>query len=736
MLLGVCAAFVAGLALLTYALGDRRDPGTTSEIALLLTFGLGALAQGQPGLALGVGVAAAVILAARDPLHRFVNTVLTAGELRDALLLGSAALIVLPLLPDRAVDPFGVLNPFTLWRLAVVLMSVNALGYVLQRAVGARYGLALAGFASGFVSSLATVAAMGQRARADEASLPGTVAGAAASSVATFIQVGVLIATISPTALLGLAAPLSLGLLVTVAYAIWCALRAARSHDTVHAPVGRAFDVVSALSFAGLVSLVSLVAGLVDRWAGPTAALATAAVAGFADGHASSASVVSLGVAGKLSSVQVLLGVSLALTTNTLMKVVVAFWRGPRLYARAVTLGLMLLLLALWAGTGAAFFFTMRLPESEHLPKAWKVHATCAERLCWGPGVRSGNGAVTACMETRIEIGDQPGTVFLPPHLIGRLWRRNMYHRMLIPLDGSPCSEQAAQVGLDLAKRLGTEVCLTYVAFVFSDESPETEAARTEVRLGETLLEHWAREAQTRHLRVQTQVERGFVPKEILKVTREQHCDLVVMGTHGRSGFERFLLGSVAESVARSSNVPLLLIRPHTTERRFEPWRRVLVAVDGGPSSSDTLRHGTEMARACGASVDVVYVVPDLSIALTVSGNPFVIGGDYDRLQRDQQAYGEAVLSAARQQVEASGVPLSAAETLSTGMASGRIGDVIVEAATARRADLIVMGAHGHGGIDEMLLGSVAERVTRLASVPVLLVRGEGAGGLPRAAET
>lgn len=311
-----------------------------------------------------------------------------------------------------------------------------------------------------------------------------------------------------------------------------------------------------------------------------------------------------------------------------------------------------------------------------------------------------------------------------------------MYHRMLIPLDGSPCSEQAAQVGLDLAERLGSEVYLTYVAFVFSDEAPETEAARTEVRLGETFLEHWAREVRSRHLQVQTQVKRGLVPREILKVTREQHCDLVVMGTHGRSGFERFLLGSVAESVARSSPVPLLLIRPHATESRPEPWRRVLVAVDGGPSSSDTLRHGTEMARACGASVDVVYVVPDLSTALTVSGTPFLIGSDYDRLQHDQQAYGEAVLAAARQQVEASGVPLVAAEALSPGMDTGRIGDVIVGAATTRRADLIVIGAHGHGGIDAVLLGSVAERVTRLASVPVLLVRGGGSGHPPRATAT
>jgi hypothetical protein len=124
--------------------------------------------------------------------------------------------------------------------------------------------------------------------------------------------------------------------------------------------VGRAFDAPSALRFAGLVSLVSLLAGLVDRWAGPTAAFAAAA--GFIDVHASSASVVSLGVA-KLSPAQVLLRVSLALTTNTLMKIVVASWRGSRSYARAVTLGLSLLLLALWADVGAAFVLHQAVAE-------------------------------------------------------------------------------------------------------------------------------------------------------------------------------------------------------------------------------------------------------------------------------------------------------------------------------------------------------------------------------------
>jgi uncharacterized membrane protein (DUF4010 family) len=94
-------------------------------------------------------------LAFRVQLHRFVRDRMTDQELLDALTFAIAAVVILPMAPNHAVDPFGLINPFTLWRLAVVAMALSFLGHVAQRLLGARYGLLVAGLAAGLVSSTA-----------------------------------------------------------------------------------------------------------------------------------------------------------------------------------------------------------------------------------------------------------------------------------------------------------------------------------------------------------------------------------------------------------------------------------------------------------------------------------------------------------------------------------------------------------------------------------------------------
>jgi uncharacterized membrane protein (DUF4010 family) len=129
----LAGAFTAAAALIGYALGDRRDPGLTSEVALVVTYVLGVLAQSKPVLALEVSVVVTALLAYRIQLHRLARDVLTERELLDGLTLAMAALVVWPLLPNRPIDPYGLINPFALWRLAVVLMGLGALGYIGQR---------------------------------------------------------------------------------------------------------------------------------------------------------------------------------------------------------------------------------------------------------------------------------------------------------------------------------------------------------------------------------------------------------------------------------------------------------------------------------------------------------------------------------------------------------------------------------------------------------------------------
>ena len=179
VLLAIAAAGVIGLTAVSYDRKRDDDPGLTTEIALVLTLALGGLAMREARLAAGLLVVVAILLAARAPLHRFVRDVLTEVELRDALILAAATLIVWPLLPDRYLGPLSAINPSKIWTIVILLMAIGAGGHIAVRALGARFGLPVSGFASGFASSAATIGAMGARAKANPDLTRPAAAGAA-----------------------------------------------------------------------------------------------------------------------------------------------------------------------------------------------------------------------------------------------------------------------------------------------------------------------------------------------------------------------------------------------------------------------------------------------------------------------------------------------------------------------------------------------------------------------------
>ena len=188
ILLAVTTAGAIILTALAYFRSRSDDPGLTSEIALILTVLLGGLSMRQPVLAAGVAVTLAALLASRTRLHHFVRSVLTERELTDGLIFAGATLVVLPLLPDQQIGPYGALNPRSIWIIVILVMAISAAGYILVRILGNRFGLAIAGLASGFISSVATIGAMGTRAKTTPAVLGAAVAGAVLSTVATIVQ--------------------------------------------------------------------------------------------------------------------------------------------------------------------------------------------------------------------------------------------------------------------------------------------------------------------------------------------------------------------------------------------------------------------------------------------------------------------------------------------------------------------------------------------------------------------
>jgi uncharacterized membrane protein (DUF4010 family) len=345
VLIAVGAVLIAALASIGYWRNRTRDPGVTTELALLVTYLLGVMAMEHPAVAAGGSVVVALLLASRNPLHKFSVNVLSATELRDGLVFAAAALILLPLLPNQPLAWTLGINPRRLWGLVVLFMALQAAGYVASRAAGARIGLALSGLATGFVSSTATIAALGARARERPALRTSCVAGALFSTVATVVLLGVVVLAVYPPALASLSPSLLTALAAAVAAAAMPLWRQ-RGTEPPAPPSGHAFNLAYAVGFAVILAGVSAVVSLVNtNWGGSAAATATA-LAGAFDVHAAATSALSLAADGKLKDVS--LPVLVAFSTNAFMKGIAAFVGGGPAYGARVVLGIIFTVAAAW----------------------------------------------------------------------------------------------------------------------------------------------------------------------------------------------------------------------------------------------------------------------------------------------------------------------------------------------------------------------------------------------------
>lgn len=350
-LLTTTTAAVAVLAALSYWRARAEpDAGLTTEIALVLSVLVGGLAIPAPSIAACVGVVVAILLAARTPLHHFVSQVLTTDEVRDALILAGASLVVLPLLPDRAMGPFQALNPHSIWIVVILVLGIGAAGHIAVRAFGARWGLPLAGLASGFISSTATIGAMAGRAAATPATLPAAVAGAVLSTVATIVQMAAVIAVTSLPTLRVMVAPLLCAGLVAAAYGAAFTLLALRRPAHDDPDPGQAFSLSTALTFAATLATILVASSALSARFGEVGAIAGAALAGLVDTHSAAISIATLVASGRMTPAEAVLPILAGLTTNTLTKLIFAFSGGRRDFAWRVAPGLLLVAAAAWLG--------------------------------------------------------------------------------------------------------------------------------------------------------------------------------------------------------------------------------------------------------------------------------------------------------------------------------------------------------------------------------------------------
>ena len=350
MLLVTVVAGILLLSALAYMRTAVKDPGLTTEFAVLVTVLLGALTLQEPLLAASLGVITTILLASRDVLHSALKDLLSEQEAHDALIFLATALVILPLAPNHAIDPFGAFNPRRILELVVLVMAMGSASYIGLRALGSRLGLALAGFVGGFISATATIGTMGQRAKRDPA-LAGTAACAAVvANVATVLLMVIVLLVTNIATCRALAKPMLLAGIAAGSYASILLLRSARTPVTHEPLAGRAFDLKLAVLFAAVVTGILFLCTFLNRSYGNRGLLIGAALSGLADTHATAISIASLVSAGKLTPQAAVFPILLGFATNTVVKAVVAFSVGSKRFALQLLPGLIALVLAAFLG--------------------------------------------------------------------------------------------------------------------------------------------------------------------------------------------------------------------------------------------------------------------------------------------------------------------------------------------------------------------------------------------------
>jgi len=211
----------------------------------------------------------------------------------------------------------------------------------------------------------------------------------------------------------------------------------------------------------------------------------------------------------------------------------------------------------------------------------------------------------------------------------------------------------------------------------------------------------------------------GAVGPALLEYTRQIGADMIVMSTHGRGGLDRLWLGSVADYLVRTAEVPVLLVRP-TKEERPAPTvvkpRQILVPLDGSPLAEAVLEPATELAKSLGAELLLVQVVKPVSI---VTDQPVLFAAGYDeQLTALWRTEAEDYLEDIAEDLRKQGV--RATSVAATGYS---VHETLLDLATPDSGAMIAIATHGRGGFRRLMVGSVADKLIRTAEVPVLVVR-------------
>lgn len=305
-----------------------------------------------------------------------------------------------------------------------------------------------------------------------------------------------------------------------------------------------------------------------------------------------------------------------------------------------------------------------------------------------------------------------------------------MLDKLLVALDGSKFGEHALPFAKAIAEKTGASVNLAHVSccepptdllqntpFQYEGVSMEAYKARHAEEQEKYLKERAALfQEQVPDVEVSSSLLEGYVTEALERQATEVRAKMLVMTTHGRTGVSRAWLGSVADSLVRNSNFPLLVIRSLEDGKAFPEasFDHFLVPLDGSPLGEKILKPAVQLGKAMGTTVSLLHVVsPHVMAGARVS--PLPKGQMKERL-----AKAEEYLGGVAERLRGEGVAAEA--VIESHFVPAR---AILNSAEAMDVDLIAIATHGYTGLKRALLGSVADKVLRAARWPLLLARPE-----------
>ena len=290
--------------------------------------------------------------------------------------------------------------------------------------------------------------------------------------------------------------------------------------------------------------------------------------------------------------------------------------------------------------------------------------------------------------------------------------------RVLCPIDFSDISRHALAHAAAIARWYDARLTVLYVFVNLPtlEVPPLVLEESDRVRLIAQMEQFAAFVPQTAAVDYHIQ-EAGLAHDAIVEQIGATQADLLVLGTHGRSGFQRLFLGSVSEKVIRTTTCPTLIVPPRATDVAPDApvqFQRILCPIDFSDNSLAALEYAINLAEEADAQLTLLHVT---EMPVVLMQEPSVVDVELSKGR-------EAAADDARRKLHAL-IPEQAHTycTVDTAVVEGRAYREILRQAVERKTDLIVMGVHGRGALDLLVFGSTTNHVVRASRCPVLIVR-------------